>query len=119
MKSNELSKQVREKYRSGLGYKKISETFNIPRSIIKSIIKQWKEYGTTANLPRNGHPPKMKKMQISTVEVGVSFHRITLSCTVHRAGLYGRVSRKEPFKEKNKQTRLVFTKRHVGDSSNI
>ena len=51
MKPKELSKQVRdkvvEKYRSGLGYKKISETLNIPRSTIKSIMKKWKEYGTT------------------------------------------------------------------------
>uniref|UniRef100_A0A8C7CPD7 Coatomer subunit zeta n=1 Tax=Oncorhynchus kisutch TaxID=8019 RepID=A0A8C7CPD7_ONCKI len=48
-----------EKYRSGLGYKKISEPLNIPRSTIKSIIKQWKEYGTTTNLPREGRPPKL------------------------------------------------------------
>ena len=63
MKTKELSKQVRdkvvEKYRSGLGYKKISETLNIPRSTIKSIIKKWKEYGTTTNLPREGRPPKL------------------------------------------------------------
>ena len=62
MKTKELSKQVRdkvvEKYRSGLGYKKISETLNIPRSTIKAIIKKWKEYGTT-NLPRGGRPPKL------------------------------------------------------------
>jgi hypothetical protein len=49
MKTKELSKQVRdkvvEKYRSGLGYKKISETcpkhirnMNIPWSTIKSMI---------------------------------------------------------------------------------
>ena len=47
MKTKELSKQVRdkvvEKYRLALGYKKISETLNIPRSTIKSIIKKWKE----------------------------------------------------------------------------
>ena len=59
----ELSKQVRdkvvEKYRSGVGYKKISATLNIPRSTIKSIIKKWKEHGTTTNLPREGHPPKL------------------------------------------------------------
>ena len=63
MKTKELSKQVRdkvvEKYRSGLGYKKISETLNIPRSTIKSIIKKWKEYGTTTNLPREGRPRKL------------------------------------------------------------
>ena len=53
MKTKEHSKHVRdkvvEKYRSGLGYKKISETLNIPRSTIKSIIKKFKEYGTTNN----------------------------------------------------------------------
>ena len=48
-----------EKKRSGLGYKKISETLNIPRSTIKSIIKKLKEYGTTTNLPREGRPPKL------------------------------------------------------------
>jgi DNA invertase Pin-like site-specific DNA recombinase len=46
MKTKELSKQVRDKvvenYRSGLGYTKISKTLNIPRSIIKSIIKKGK-----------------------------------------------------------------------------
>ena len=48
-----------EKYRSGLGYKKIYETLKIPRSTIKSIISKWKEYGTTTNLPREGRPQKL------------------------------------------------------------
>ena len=47
MKTEELSKQVRdkvvEKYKSGLGYKNVSETLNIPRSTIKCIIKKCKE----------------------------------------------------------------------------
>ena len=64
MKTKELSKQVRdkvvEKYRSELGYKKTSETLRIPRSTIKSIIKKWKEYGTTTNLPREARPPNLK-----------------------------------------------------------
>ncbi|MGH0144834.1 UNVERIFIED_CONTAM: hypothetical protein FKN15_012134 [Acipenser sinensis] len=63
MKTKELSKQVRdkvvEKYRSGLAYKRISKTFNIPWSTIKAIIKKWKEYGTTTNLAREGRPPKL------------------------------------------------------------
>ena len=62
MKTKELSKQVRdkvvEKYRSGLGYKNRSETLNILRSTVKSIIKKFKEYGTTTNLPTEGRPPK-------------------------------------------------------------
>ena len=102
-----------EKYRSGLGYKKISEALNIPRSTIKSIIKKWKEYGTTTNLQREGCPPKLmdqarralirkatkrpkitlKELQSSTAEIGVSVHRTTLNHTFHRAGLYGRMAR--------------------------
>ena len=80
---------------------------NIPRSTILSIIKKWKEYDTTPNLPREDHPPKLinqarkalireatkrptitlKELQNSTAEIGVSVHRTTLSRTLHRAGL--------------------------------
>ncbi|CAB1424958.1 unnamed protein product [Pleuronectes platessa] len=64
MKTKELTKQVRdkvvEKYEAGLGYKKISRALNISLSTIKSIIRKWIEYGTTANLPRGGRPPKLK-----------------------------------------------------------
>ncbi|CAB1450210.1 unnamed protein product [Pleuronectes platessa] len=64
MKTKELTKQVRdkvvEKYEAGLGYKKISRALNISLSTIKSIIRKWKEYGTTANLLRRGRPPKLK-----------------------------------------------------------
>ncbi|CAB1438867.1 unnamed protein product [Pleuronectes platessa] len=52
--------KVVEKYEAGLGYKKISRALNISLSTIKSIIRKWKEYGTTANLPRGGRPPKLK-----------------------------------------------------------
>jgi transposase len=126
MKTTGLSKQVRdkvvEKYRSVLGYKTISETLNIPRSTIKSIIKQWKEYGTTTNLPREGHPPKLtdqarstlirevtkmpkitlRELQSFTVETEVSVHRTTLSHTLHRAGLYGTGSEKKAIAHRTK-----------------
>ena len=143
MKTKELSKQVRdkvvEKYISTWVLKKYQK-LNIPRSTIKSINKTLKEYGTTANLPREGRPPKLtdparkvliieatkrpkitlKVLQSSTAEIGVSVHRTTLSHTLHRAGLYGRLARRKPLlKERNMQTRLVFIKRHVGDSPNI
>jgi transposase len=120
MKTKELSKQVRdkvlEKYRLELGYKKISDTLIIPQSTIKSIINKWKEYGTTTNLLREGRPPKLteqarralireatkrpkitqKELRSSTAEIGTSVHRTTLSRTLHKAGLYGRVVRKKP-----------------------
>ncbi|CAB1453064.1 unnamed protein product [Pleuronectes platessa] len=100
MKTKELTKQVRdkvvEKYEAGLGYKKISRALNISLSTIKSIIRKWKEYGTTANLPRGGRPPKLKsrtrrkliraatrrpmvtleELQRSTAEVGESPSKI-------------------------------------------
>jgi transposase len=125
MKTKKLSKQVRgkvvERYKSGLGYKKILETLNIPQSTIKSIIKKWKECGTTTNLPREGRPPKLtdqarrtiireatkrpkitlKELQSSTVEIVVSVHGTILSCTLYRAGLYGRVFRKKPLLNKS------------------
>ena len=70
---------------------------NIPRSTIKSIIKKWKEYGTTINLPREIHAPKLtdhtrralireatkrlkitlKELQSSTAEIGLSVNRIS------------------------------------------
>ena len=144
MKTKELSKQVRdnvvEKYKSGLGYKKISKSLMITRSTIKSIITKWKEHGTTANLPRDGRPPKLtdrarralireaaqrpkvtlEELQSSTAETGVSVHRTTISRTLHRVGLYGRVARRKPLlSAKNKMARFEFAKRHVGDSQNV
>ncbi|CAB1454246.1 unnamed protein product [Pleuronectes platessa] len=89
---------------------------NISLSTIKSIIRKWKEYGTTANLPRGGRPPKLKsrtrrklireatrrpmvtleELQRSTAEVGESVHRTTISRLLHKSGLYGRVARRKP-----------------------
>lgn len=51
MKTKDHSKQLREevieKYKSGEGYKKMSKALNIPWKSVKSIIKKWKEYGTS------------------------------------------------------------------------
>lgn len=92
MKTKELSKQVRdqvvEKYRSGLGYRKISKTLNVPRSTIKAfgqMEKIWKH-----NKPaKRGLPTKRTALirqatKSSTGETGVSVHWRTLN----RAGLY-------------------------------
>ena len=128
MKTKELSKQVRdkvvEKYRTGLSYKKISETLNIPWSTIKSIIKMAPQQTCQEKAAHQNHarralireatkrPKKtLKELQSSTAEIGVSVHRTTLSCTLHRAGLYGRVSRKKPLlKEKKKKLSFLAIK---------
>ncbi|MGH0162753.1 UNVERIFIED_CONTAM: hypothetical protein FKN15_064569 [Acipenser sinensis] len=112
--------KVLEKHQSGLGYKKISQTLNIPWSTVKSIIKKWKEYGTTATLPREGRPPKLsdqvrralvreatkrpmvtlKELERSTAEMGETLHGTTITRTLHKAGLYGRVVRRKPLLKK-------------------
>uniref|UniRef100_A0AAZ3QW49 Transposase Tc1-like domain-containing protein n=1 Tax=Oncorhynchus tshawytscha TaxID=74940 RepID=A0AAZ3QW49_ONCTS len=90
---------VVKKFKAGFGYKKISQALNIPRSTVQAIILKWKEYQTTANLPRPGRPSKLSahtrrrlirdaakrpmitldELQRSTAEVGDSVHRTTIS----------------------------------------
>ncbi|TWW62418.1 hypothetical protein D4764_04G0010650 [Takifugu flavidus] len=63
MKTKEHTRQVRdtfvEKFKARFGYKKISQALNISRSTVQAIILKWKEYQTTANLPRPGRPSKL------------------------------------------------------------
>ena len=121
MKTKELAKQVRdkvvEKYKSGLVYNDTSETLIIQWSAIKFIITKY----TTTSLPREGRPPKLadrtrraiirevtkrpkvtlKNLENSTDETDVSIRSTTVSCTLHRLRLYGRVVRKKQFLTKS------------------
>uniref|UniRef100_W5NN98 Tc1-like transposase DDE domain-containing protein n=1 Tax=Lepisosteus oculatus TaxID=7918 RepID=W5NN98_LEPOC len=144
MKTKEHTRQVRntvvEKFKAGFGYKKISQASNIPRSTVQAIILKWKEYQTTANLPRPGRPSKLSaqtrrrlirdaakrpiftldELQRTTAEVGESVHRTTISLTLHKSGLYGRVARRKPFlKDIHKKSRLKFATSHLGDTPNM
>uniref|UniRef100_A0A673W276 Uncharacterized protein n=1 Tax=Salmo trutta TaxID=8032 RepID=A0A673W276_SALTR len=135
MKTKELSKQVRdkvvEKYRSGLGYKKVSETLNIRRSTFKSIIKKCREYGITTNLPTEDRPQKLtdqarralireatkrpkiilKELQSSTA--GVSASARTVRRRLLEDGLVSRRAAKKPLlSRKNIRDRLIFCKRY-------
>ena len=103
-----------EKFKAG--YKNISKDLNISRSTVQFIIQKWKGYGTTANLPRYGCPPKLtgrarrilireaakrpmvtlEELQRSTAQVGESVHGTTISRALHKSGSYGRVARKKP-----------------------
>jgi hypothetical protein len=61
----------------------------------------------------------LEELQSSAAEIGVSVHRTTLSHTLSWALQKSGQKKKPLLKEKNKQTCLVFAKRHVGDSPNI
>ncbi|MGH0117532.1 UNVERIFIED_CONTAM: hypothetical protein FKN15_038052 [Acipenser sinensis] len=141
MKTKEHSKQIRnkvfQKHQSGVGYKNISKALNIPQSTVKSIIKKWREYGTTVNLSRTGRPQKLsirarralvreatkrpratlKELQSSTAELGDTVHAATIARVLHQTGLYGRVAKRKPLLKKTHiKSRLEFARRHVGDS---
>uniref|UniRef100_A0A8C6UDX0 Sleeping Beauty transposase HTH domain-containing protein n=1 Tax=Neogobius melanostomus TaxID=47308 RepID=A0A8C6UDX0_9GOBI len=79
----ELTREVRdkavEKFKAALSYTKISQDLNISRSTVQSIIRKWKEYSTTVNLPRHG-----------------IVHGTTISRALHKSGLHGRVARRKP-----------------------
>uniref|UniRef100_A0A8C7MH88 SEC24 homolog D, COPII coat complex component n=1 Tax=Oncorhynchus kisutch TaxID=8019 RepID=A0A8C7MH88_ONCKI len=144
MKNKEHTRQVRDtvvkKFKAGFGYKKISQALNIPKSTVQAIILKWKEYQTTANLPRPGRPSKLSahtrrrlirdvakrpmitldELQRSTAEVGDSVHRTTISRILHKSGLYGRVARRKPFlKNIHKKCCLKFATSHLGDTPNM
>ena len=129
-----------ERHRAGEGYKKISKALIIPLSTVKSIIKKWKMHHTTQTLPRSGRPPKLsswasrklvrdvtlkptmtlRDLQSSVSEMGVSVHTSTISRSLHKAGLYGRVARKKPLlKKPHLKARMEFAKKHVDDTADM
>ena len=63
MKFNELSVELQHLivrgYRSGEGYKIIYGVLKVPKSTVSSIIRKWKEDGTTKTLPRADSPTKL------------------------------------------------------------
>ena len=111
---------------SGEGYKTTSRVLKVPKSTVSSIIKKWKEYGTTQTLPRAGCLTKLSnwarrtlvrevtknpiatltELQRSLAETGEHAGRTTISAALHKSRLYGRVARWKPLK---------FAKRDVKD----
>ena len=109
----------------------------ISKSTVSSIIRKWKEYGTTQTLPRAGRPTKLRnwerrtlvrvvtknpmttltKLQSSLAEMGEPAGRTTISTALHKSRLYGRVARRKPLLRKSHMTaHLEFAKRYVKDS---
>jgi hypothetical protein len=112
----------------------------MPQSTIKSnpLFKKLKECGTTTNLPRGGRPPKLtdqarralireatKRLNVRSCNAPrwrLEYLSIGSLYAVHSTelGFMEEWPEKKPLlQEKNKQTHLVFTKRHVGDTPNI
>ena len=105
MRSKELSVELRDRiasrHRSGEGYQK-SPAVKFPKNKVASIILKWKKFGT-------GHPAKLSNwvrralvrevtnnpmvtltdLQTSSVEMGETSRRTTISAAPQQSGLYG------------------------------
>ena len=56
----------------------------------------------------------LTELQSSSVEMGETSRRTTISAALHQSGLYGRVARRKPLLSKRHMTaRLEFAKRHL------
>ena len=121
---------------TGMGYKKISKQLGEKLATVGAIIRKWKKYKVTANLPRSGAPRKisprgmsmmMRKVrdQPSTTKeelvndlkaVGTTVMKRTISNTLHREGLKYCCTRKVPLlKKAHVQAHLKFAKEHLDD----
>uniref|UniRef100_A0AAY5KT08 Tc1-like transposase DDE domain-containing protein n=1 Tax=Esox lucius TaxID=8010 RepID=A0AAY5KT08_ESOLU len=135
MVRRELPKHQRdlivEKYQSGEGFKRISKVLNVPWNTVKTVIINWRKYGTTETLPRTGRLSKnyekmrrklvreaskrptatLKELQEYLASTGCVLHVTTISHIHHLNGLWGRVARRKHFlTKKNLQARLKFAK---------
>ena len=121
--SVQLEDTIVSRHKSGEGYANISAALKIPKNTVASIILKLKKFGTTKTRPRAGRAAKLSnqgrralvrevtkylmvtltELQSSSVEMGESSRRTTLSAAFHQSGLYGRVTRWKP----------IYSKRHL------
>ncbi|KAJ8361428.1 hypothetical protein SKAU_G00179530 [Synaphobranchus kaupii] len=117
MGSKELSADLRNRivsrHRSGEGYGKISTALQVPKRTVATIIRKWKKFGTTKNLPKPGRPAKLSnwgrralarevsrnprvtltELQCILVEMGKPFRRSNIQAALHQSGLYAGTGR--------------------------
>ncbi|KAK3546339.1 hypothetical protein QTP70_025748 [Hemibagrus guttatus] len=138
-KTKELSKDTRNKivdlHQAGKTESAIGKQLGVKKSTVGAIIKKWKTYKTTDNLPRSGAPckisPRGVKMITRTVSknprttrgdlvndlqrAGTKVTKATISNTLHRQGLKSCSARCVPLKPVHVRARLKFVREHLDD----
>ncbi len=139
-KTKELSKDTRNKivdlHQAGKTESAIGKQLGVKKSTVGAIIRKWKTYKTTDNLPRSGAPRKISprgvKMITRTVSknprttrgdlvndlqrAGTKVTKATISNTLRRQGLKSCSARRVPLlKPVHVQARLKFAREHVDD----
>ncbi len=139
-KTKELSKDTRNKivdlHQAGKTESAIGKQLGVKKSTVGAIIRKWKTYKTTDNLPRSGAPRKISprgvKMITRTVSknprttrgdlvndlqrAGTKVTKTTISNTLRRQGLKSCSARRVPLlKPVHVQARLKFAREHLDD----
>ncbi len=140
IKTKELSKDTRNKivdlHQAGKTESAIGKQLGVKKSTVGAIIRKWKTYKTTDNLPRSGAPRKISpcgvKMITRTVSknprttrgdlvndlqrAGTKVTKATISNTLRRQGLKSCSARRVPLlKPVHVQARLKFAREHLDD----
>ncbi|KAI3368084.1 hypothetical protein L3Q82_026902, partial [Scortum barcoo] len=139
-KTKELSKDTRNKivdlHQAGKTESAIGKQLGVKKSTVGAIIRKWKTYKTTDNLPRSGAPRKISprgvKMITRTVSknprttrgdlvndlqrAGTKVTKATISNTLCRQGLKSCSARRVPLlKPVHVQAHLKFAREHLDD----
>ncbi len=139
-KTKELSKDTRNKivdlHQAGKTESAIGKQLGVKKSTVGAIIRKWKTYKTTDNLPRSGSPRKISprgvKMITRTVSknprttrgdlvndlqrAGTKVTKATISNTLRCQGLKSCSARRVPLlKPVHVQARLKFAREHLDD----
>ncbi len=132
-KTKELSKDTRNKivdlHQAGKTESAIGKQLGVKKSTVGAIIRKWKTYKTTDNLPRSGAPRKISprgvKMITRTVSKNPRTTRWDLVNDLQRAGTkvtkatisntLRRARRVPQLKPVHVQARLKFAREHLDD----
>ncbi|KAK3564429.1 hypothetical protein QTP86_020366 [Hemibagrus guttatus] len=139
-KTKELSKDTRNKivdlHQAGKTESAIGKQLGVKKSTVGAVIRKWKTYKTTDNLPRSGAPCKISpcgvKMITRTVSknprttrgdlvndlqrAGTKVTKATISNTLHRQGLKSCSARRVPLlKPVHVRAHLKFAREHLDD----
>ncbi|CAJ0931483.1 unnamed protein product [Ranitomeya imitator] len=140
VKTKELSKDTRNKivalHQAGKTESAIANQLGVKKSTVGAIIRKWKTYKTTDNLPRSGAPrkipPRGVRMITRTVSknprttrgdlvnelqrAGTNVTRPTISNTLRHHGLRSCSARRVPLlKPVHVRARLKFAREHLDD----
>ncbi|CDQ91693.1 unnamed protein product [Oncorhynchus mykiss] len=143
-KTKELSKDTRNKivdvHQAGKTESAIGKQLGLKKSTVGAIIRKWKTYKTTDNLPQSGAPRKISprgvKMITRTVSknprttrgdlvndlqrAGTKVTKPTISNTLRRQGLKSCSARCVPLlKPVHVQAHLKFAREHLDDPKKI